>query len=344
MKFHPLPLDQALGHMLGHNIAGPDGRRLLRKGQPVTAEGVALLRQLGRTTVYVAELEAGDVPENHAAERIASAVAGSHLTLSKAITGRCNLHSDTLGLLRVDEARLWQINWGEGVTLATLPNHSVVRPRQMVATLKVIAYALGEAAVQEAEMVGRIADGQPRPLLHLTPLPPRQVGLILSGSPSAQASITAGFRKALEPRLAAWGAQLAQIDFVPLEDVQGEVALAALVGQQVAQGMELVLLAGETAIMDRHDIAPRAVERAGGRVACVGAPVDPGNLLMLAWLGRVPIVGAPGCARSPKINIIDLVLPRLLAGDVLGKMDLVRLAHGGLLEDVPERGRPRRLS
>ena len=96
--------------------------------------------------------------------------------------------------------------------------------------------------------------------------------------------------------------------------------------------------------MDRYDIAPRAVERAGGRITCFGAPVDPGNLLMLARHGRVPIIGAPGCARSPKQNIVDLIIPRLLAGDYLTKMDIVRLGHGGLLEDVPERGRPRKLS
>jgi molybdenum cofactor cytidylyltransferase len=344
MKFHPLPLANAVGHILGHNIAGEDGRRLLRKGQPLTAEGVALLQQLGRATVYVAELEAGDVPENTAAERVATAVAGDNLIRSKAITGRCNLHSPILGLLRVDEQRLHQLNLCEGVTLGTLPNHSVVRPRQMVATLKIIAYALGEAIVQEAETVGRMAGGETRPLLHIDPLPPRRVGLILSGSPSAQARITDSFRKALQARLHTWGAHLAQIDFVPLEDLHGEVALADLLGQQVADGMEMIILAGETAIMDRHDIAPRAVERAGGRVACFGAPVDPGNLLMLAWHGGVPIVGAPGCARSPKQNIIDLIIPRLLAGDYLSKMDIVKLAHGGLLEDVPERGRPRKLS
>jgi molybdenum cofactor cytidylyltransferase len=105
--------------------------------------------------------------------------------------------------------------------------------------------------------------------------------------------------------------------------------------------MELLILASDTAIMDQHDIAPRAVERAGGRVVCFGAPVDPGNLLMLARYGSVPIVGAPGCARSPKRNIIDLLLPRLLAGDYLTRLDILRLGHGGLLEDVAERPQPR---
>lgn len=105
----------------------------------------------------------------------------------------------------------------------------------------------------------------------------------------------------------------------------------------------MILIAGETAIMDTHDIVPRAVERAGGHVESVGAPVDPGNLLMLAYVNDVPIVGAPGCARSKKINIVDWILPRLLVGDRLTRRDIVELGHGGLLQDVRERGMPREI-
>jgi molybdenum cofactor cytidylyltransferase len=117
--------------------------------------------------------------------------------------------------------------------------------------------------------------------------------------------------------------------------------LTELLVQRVAEGAELIVLAGETAIMDRYDIAPRAIECAGGEVTCFGAPVDPGNLLMLAYLGDVPILGAPGCARSPKANVIDWVLPRLMSGERLEREDLLVLGHGGLLEDTPLRPAPR---
>jgi molybdenum cofactor cytidylyltransferase len=128
---------------------------------------------------------------------------------------------------------------------------------------------------------------------------------------------------------------------VALDDEGGEQALAARLRAVHAQGAGLVLIAGETAIVDRHDRVPRAVESAGGEVAAFGVPVDPGQLLMLAYLGALPIVGAPGCARSPQENVIDLLLPRLLAGERLGPADLVGLGHGGLRADVPERARPR---
>ncbi len=334
MKFESVPVEQATGLILGHNVAGEGGRRVLRKGKELFAADVAALAALGRRSVHVARLEPGDVEENAAAKRIADAAAGDGLRLSRPSTGRVNLYARALGLLRVDRGRLRRLNASDGVTLATLREHAVAREGKMVATLKIIPYALPEPAVLSAE---EAAAG----LLHLTELPPRRVGLILSGSPTARERIVRGFRDSLGPRLEALGANLGTVDFVSLDDDAGEERLAASITRQLEAGAELLILAGETAIMDRHDVAPRAVERAGGEVECFGAPVDPGNLLLLAYRGDVPIAGAPGCARSPKRNIVDLVLPRLLAGDRLTRDDVAEFGHGGLLEDVPERPLPR---
>ena len=337
MKFGPVTLAEAEGKILGHNIAGMDGRRVLRKGKPLTAADLAYLRQTGRRAVYVAEIESGDIDENSAAARIARAAIGPYLRLSDPTTGRANLYADTLGVLRVDAPRLAQLNGCAGVTLATMPTHTPVTPGKMVATLKILPYALPEETVRQAEHISR----QPAPLLRLAPLPPRRVRLILSGSPPTQARIVHSFETALRARIAALGSTITAVDFVPLEDEADEQRLADTLQARLAAGHDLIILAGETAIMDRYDIAPRAVERAGGVITCFGAPVDPGNLLMLAYHGQVPILGAPGCARSPKENIVDLVLPRLLVGDMLSVADIIAFGHGGLLEDVPERPAPR---
>jgi molybdenum cofactor cytidylyltransferase len=167
------------------------------------------------------------------------------------------------------------------------------------------------------------------------------VSLIFSGSPALRDRLTKDFAPLIE-RLENLGAQVVSLDFVPLEDEGGEALLARTLQARLATGSEMLVLAGETAIMDRHDLVPRAVERAGGYVEALGAPVDPGNLLMLAYMSAVPVVGAPGCARSRKTNIVDWVLPRLLAGDRLTRADLTALGHGGLLEEAPERPMPRR--
>ena len=336
MKFGPVPLAEAAGKILGHNIAGADGRRLLRKGKPLTPADLAALAGVGRQSVYVAELEPGDVDENNAARRVARAIAGPGLRLPGAGSGRANALAAGLGILRVDAARLTRLNELEGLTVATLAAHSPVRPNQIVATVKIIPFAMPEGSIAAAEAIA--ANGPP--MLTVDPLPTRSVSLIFSGSPALRDRLTAEFAPLIE-RLENLGAQVVSLDFVPLEDEHGEALLARTLEARRAAGSEMMVLAGETAIMDRHDLVPRAVERAGGHVEALGAPVDPGNLLMLAYLGDVPVVGAPGCARSRKVNIVDWVLPRLLAGDRLTRADLTALGHGGLLEEAPERPMPR---
>lgn len=337
MKFGPVSLDEAHGKILGHNVTGPDGRRIFRKGRPLEPEDIERLKELGRQTVYVAELEPGDVGENSAAKRIAEKLFDRHFRLSGPSTGRANVYTTTLGVLRVEVERLFEINRCEGITLATLRNNSPVIEAKIAATLKILPYAVPESMVKTAELLAR----ENGPLLRLDRLVQRHVSLILSGSPSARERIVRSFESALSQRLEQLGSGIDTVDFVVLDQEEDEAALAAMIDKRVEGGAQLVILAGETAIMDRYDIAPRAVERAGGGVISFGAPVDPGNLLMLAHLGETPILGAPGCARSPKDNIIDLVLPRLLVGDRLERDDVITLAHGGLLEDVPERPSPR---
>jgi molybdenum cofactor cytidylyltransferase len=295
-----------------------------------------LLESLGRKSVYVAELAADDVSEDAAARRVAEVVMGQGLRLSGPASGRVNLSATTLGVLRVDADRLARINHCDGVTLATLIAHSAVRARQIAATVKIIPFAVPEALLHEVEQIA--ADGGP--LLKVDALAMQPVGLILTGSTSIRDRLTQDFAP-LNERVKALGSQVTRTAYVSLEDEAGEMMLAEVLRHQHAEGARLIILAGETAIMDRYDIVPRAVDRAGGCIETVGAPVDPGNLLMIAYLGGTPVLGAPGCARSRKSNIIDWVLPRLLAGDHLTRADIVSLGHGGLLEDVPERPMPR---
>ncbi len=336
MRFERLPLAAALGQILGHNIAGEEGRRRLRKGKAMGDEDLALLAALGHRSVFVALPEPGDVLEDEAARRVAAGLVGPGLKLSRASTGRVNVHAEALGLLRVDLERLTALNTLPGLSLATALRHAVLEPGSMAATLKVIPYAVPETTVAAAADL--LAPG---PLLYLTALPETRTALILSGSPGARERIEHGFRSALEPRLRALGSRLADVAFVPLEDDDAEERLAAALAVELAAGVDLVVLAGDTAVMDRRDVAPRAIERVGGTVELYGAPVDPGNLLLLAYRGATPMLGAPGCARSPKTNVVDLVLPRLLAGDRLSAREIAGWGHGGLLEDVPERPLPR---
>ncbi len=338
MWFGPVEISAAVGTVLAHNIAGLDGAKALRKGRVLTAEDVAALAALGRTDVYVAKLDLNDVDENRAARRIGAALAGPGLKPAGPASGRNNLLASARGVLRVDVERLTQLNQIDGLTVATLHGNNPVRLRQIAATVKIVPFALPEASVAMAEAIANEAG----PMLRVDPLKAARVAVVFSGSQSIKDRLLDDFAPLIE-RLEGLEAQVVRTDFVAVETVEGERALTRLLAtlRSAVLRPDLVVLAGETAIMDRHDSVPRALEAAGGSVEVVGAPVDPGNLLMLGDLDGIPVLGAPGCARSRKLNVIDWVLPRLLVGDRIARAEIAALGHGGLLEDAPERPHPR---
>ena len=337
MKFEQVPIDESHGLILAHNVNDGSGRRRLRKGRVLDQGSIEILRDAGKQAVYVARLEPDDVPEDECAEMVARRAAGSGLERKKPSTGRVNLRAAVRGVVRVAVDRLRRLNGVTGVTLATLRDGSVVAPGKMVATVKILPYALPASALDAA--LAEIGDGDP--IVHCVPLRSRRVSLIVTATEGHGKEVSRSFERALRERLRLLGSELRAEDviLVPLDE-SAERSLARTIEERAASS-DLVILAGETAIQDRLDLAPAAVEEAGGRVVCYGAPVDPGNLLLLAELGGVPILGAPGCARSPKANIVDLVLPKMLLGEVPTREEVDELGHGGLLEDVPERPLPR---
>jgi molybdenum cofactor cytidylyltransferase len=327
MRFRRVDLALARGHILGHNVSH-EGRRLLRKGRRLGGAELALLERVGADAVYVAMLDATDVEEDAAARRVAEALAlPGALLVKAAYGGRVALRAPEHGLFGLDPELLLDLNQLEGVTLATLPSHTVVAPGQHVATLKVIPFALPEATVHAAEALGA------RGVVFFRPLRPRRVSLLVSGAASRREKLFEAFRVPLCERIGALGAHALASAYVVLgEDPERE--LAAAVAAELDAGAELLILVGETATMDIDDLAPRAIRRAGGQVHVVGAPVFPGNLLLLGQRGSALILGAPGCVRSRAQNVVDLLLPRLLLGDRLSRRDVAALGQGGLLHDA----------
>jgi molybdenum cofactor cytidylyltransferase len=329
MKFRRVRLADAQGHILGHNVSHA-GRRVLKKGRRLTELELAELERLGTEQLFVAMLDPTDVEEDAAALRIAEAI-GSRgpLVVEPAYGGRVSLRAPAYGVLSVDRERLLELNLLEGVTLATLPGHQVVAPRQHVATLKVIPFALPIETVDAAQAVALSG------VLGFRELSPRRVAILVSGAASRRARLFEAYRAALAARVSALGAHIVSASYVALgEDPEHE--LSAAIRAELDGGVDLLILVGETATMDSSDLAPLAIGRAGGEVDVVGAPVFPGNLLLLAHRGRSIILGAPGCVRSRDANVVDLLLPRLLLGDRLGRREVAELAFGGLLLERPQ--------
>ena len=333
MKFGPVPIDQAAGCLLAHRLVGADGRSLFVKGHQLSAADCERLAALGYHELTVARLEADDIDEDEAARRIAEPLAGAHVSLRVGGAGRATLHAERRGVLRVGRSLLERLNMiDDGITIATLREHSLVAVGEMLALVKVVPFAIPVARVQDAVASAREAG----PLLAIRPLREMQVALILSGPVAAKARLQRGFVAPVQRRIEALDCSLRE----PLFCQHEPGALAATMREAAAQ-TDLILVAGISAIIDRGDVVPSALERAGGSVTHFGVPVDPGTLLMLGYLGEVPVVGAPGCVQSPKTNVIDWILPRLVSGERLTRSDLLRLGHGGLLEEIPQRPLPR---
>lgn len=331
MRFGPVPVAEAAGAVLAHSLAV--GRLRLKKGRVLAAADVAALEEAGVTTVTVARPDPGDLGEDAAAEAVAAALAvGEGLSRSAPFTGRVNLFAEAEGVLRVDAGAVAALNRVDpAITIATLADAARVRPRQMVATVKIIPYAVaGERVIAATAVAGAVPGG----VLALHRFRPRTASLVLTRTPGLKESLLAKGEAAVRTRIETLGWSL-----LPPATVAHDIeAVAAAVAE--AEG-EVVLVLGGSATSDVADTSPAGVVAAGGRVIRFGMPVDPGNLLFVAEQAGRPVVGLPGCVRSPALNGADWVLERLAADLPVGDAEIAGMGVGGLLKEIPARPQPR---
>ncbi len=332
MRFGPVPLAEAKGAILAQSHRLSD--RMIRKGSVLDEAALAALRAAGHTDVVAARLEPGDVPEDIAADRLAAPLVAPLLGRTRAATGRVNLAAEAAGVLRVDAAKIDRLNGvDESLTVGTLPDGAVVAARDLVATVKIIPFAVPGTMVSVAEAVA--AHGGPALRLH--PFRPLKVGLVATQLPGLKESVTEKTIAVTEARVVALTGTLLPALRTPHETAPIAAALEAL----IAQGADLLLIVGASAVVDRRDVGPEGIVRAGGEILHFGMPVDPGNLICVGRIGTRPALVLPGCARSPKQNGIDLVLPRLFAGLPVGSAEIMRMGVGGLLKETDLRPLPR---
>lgn len=334
MKFGPVATPLAVGAVLAHGVR--HGDVAFKKGRVLSAADVSALTGDGIETVIVAQLDKHDVPEDEAAAEIADALAGDGTRLASAFTGRANLYATVPGVFTVKPHAIDAINAvDEAITVATLPAFDVVDTRAMLATIKIIPYAVKRSSLHAVLSLARALG----PVMEVSPFRARKVGLVSTSLPQTKPSIHAKNRSTLEARLA-----LAKAPIVAEAVVEHHAgAVADGIRDALRAGAEIVLIYSASAIADRMDVVPEGLVAAGGEILRFGMPVDPGNLMLLGRIGAVPVVGLPGCARSPKLNGFDWVLQRLLAGLEVGSDDIAKMGVGGLLKEIPSRPQPREL-
>jgi molybdenum cofactor cytidylyltransferase len=332
MKFGPVPLQEAEGGIAVHSIR--KGGLVLKKGTLIGKPEIAALEAAGIAELTVARLEPGDVPEDTAAGEIAAAIAGEGVHVERAFTGRANLFAESAGVLVVDREAIDALNRVDpAITLATLPAFAPVVAGKMIATVKIIPFAVAKA-VRDAALA---AAGKARPLVRVAPYRVRRLGIVSTVLPGLADKVIEKTLRITAERIAPAGATIVAERRVPHETG----ALAVAIEEVLDAGAELVIVFGASAIADTRDVIPAAIEAVGGRIGHFGMPVDPGNLLLIAQARGRPVLGAPGCARSPKENGFDWVLMRLLAGLEVSREDIIGMGVGGLLMEIVTRPQPR---
>jgi molybdenum cofactor cytidylyltransferase len=332
VKFGSVPVRESLGGIVAHSIRR-DGF-VLKKGEVVRPVHIETLQGLGLGDIVVAQLEAGDIGEDDAARSLAEAVAGENMRVERPFTGRSNLFAETGGVLIADAALVDRINAvDERITLATLAPFKAVVAGEMVATVKIIPFAVPGSVLDRA--IASAGRGQ----LRVAAFRPLRIGVISTLLPGLKPTVVDKSLRVMAERLAPTGAVIVAEERVP----HATPALAEAI-ERVAPQSDLLVIFGASAITDRRDVIPAAIEAVDGRIEHFGMPVDPGNLLLMGRLGDAPgkiVLGAPGCARSPKENGFDWVLQRLIAGLPVDADDIRRMGAGGLLMEIVSRPQPR---
>lgn len=326
MIFGEFPTAESEGLLLAHSLRLPD--QIMKKGRRLTSADLSLLSAAGLTHVHGARLDAGDVEENAAAGAVAAALVNAGIATRAPHAGRCNLFAAQRGLLEVDAGIIDRINrLDEAVTVATLPPLSAVRGGAVVATVKIIPLAVNRALIDAC-----VAQAGQGAALRLRPIESKRVALIVTQQPGEPERNYIAAVNSSRRRLEDLGSHLGLVQ----RCAHDSAAVTAALQETVAAGCTLVLISGSTVPKDRADTVPAAIVAAGGEIIHFGMPVEPGNMLLLAKIGAVPVIILPGCARSRRTNGLDWVLQRMLAGLPMGAEQIMGMGVGGLIRSPLE--------
>lgn len=317
-------VEKAIGTVLAHDVTqiipGEYKGPKFRKGHVIEEADVPVLLSMGKKHLYVLEKGDTDVHENDAALRIASRAAGEGIRLTEPAEGKIELIADADGLLKIDRERLYRLVSQDEIMFASIHDNIVVRKGEKLAGTRIIPLFVAEEIMQKAEAV--LADG---PVIRIAPLKDMRVGVVTTGSEVYSGLIEDAFGPVLVRKFGELGSKVEKQLFADDDDEM----IAGCIRQLIDEGMDIIGITGGMSV-DPDDRTPSGIRKAGGEVVSYGAPVLPGAMFMLSYIGGVPVIGLPGCVMYSRTSIFDLIVPRLLAGERITKEEINRLAVGGL--------------
>jgi len=327
-----IKLEEAVGTKLAHDVTeirpGEFKGPAFRKGHRVCEEDICHLQRLGKNHLFVIDLEQNEIHENEAAFILASALAGDGVLWEDAPQeGKIKLFAGRDGLLRVDTAALAAFNMIDEVMCATLHNHMLVKRGELVAATRAIPLVMKRTPIERAAAIAR----QNGPVLSVKALRHMHAGLVITGNEVYHGLIEDRFAPILTKKVEELGSEVIALEIAP-DDAE---AIAKVIRSHLKQGCDLLLLSGGMSV-DPDDVTLHGMRLAGATELHYGAAALPGAMFLVAYLGDVPLLGVPACGLYHRITVLDLVLPRILAGERIGRAELAFLGHGGLCRDCPE--------
>jgi hypothetical protein len=325
-------LQEAIGSKLAHDITeirpGEFKGPAFRRGHTVCEADLCHLQRLGKNHLYVLDLADDEIHENEAAVILATSLAGDGVTWKNGPReGKINLLAEKDGLLVVNTAALAAFNMVEEVMCATLHSHTLVKKGALVAATRAIPLVMKQTPIERAAAIAR----QNGSVLSVRTMRSARAGLVITGNEVYHGLIEDRFVPVLTEKVKSLGSKVIALDFAP-DDAE---VIDQVIRSQLAQGCDLLLLSGGMSV-DPDDVTRHGIRLAGASEIHYGAAVLPGSMFLVAYLGEVPLLGVPACGLYHRITVVDLILPRILAGERIGKAELAFLGHGGLCKDCPE--------
>lgn len=325
-----VPVNDAVGMVLAHDITqiipGVYKGSRFKKGYVISEEDVSVLLDMGKENIFVIEMQENAVHEDEAAMRIAVAASGPGIRLKAPGEGKVELSAACDGLLKINRGILYNLLDQDEIVFATLHENQLVKAGQVIGGTRVIPLFVNEQVVSAAEKVCSLGT-----MINVVELKLFKVGLVTTGSEVYTGRIKDAFGPVLEQKFDALGSRVVRQIFAS----DDEDMIANAIRELIDEGVDMIAVTGGMSV-DPDDRTPAGIRKAGGKIVTYGAPVLPGAMFMLAYIGTVPVVGLPGCVMYHKISIFDLIVPRILAGDTPSRNDIKALAHGGLCRNCTD--------
>jgi len=320
-----IKLEDAIGLVIGHDVTkiipGEFKGPAFRRGHILKQEDIPELLSMGKEHIYIIEEEEGEIHEEEAGSRIAIAVAPPDMELTKPVQGSVSIKSRVPGLLKINKTLLKEINSIPAISLATIHENSLCQPGTVIAGTKIVPLYIAAASIEKIEELCK-SKGK---VFEIIPLNKKKVGVVITGNEIYNGKIKDKFGAYIKRKVEPLGSVVHHQVIVPDdEDLIGKAVL-----EMKDKGCDVIIACSGLSV-DPDDVTVEGVERSGAEIVSYGAPVMPGAMFLYAKLGDIPVLGAPAAVIFSQTTILDVMLPRVLAGDNITRQDIVDLGHGGL--------------